>query len=58
MNEHDERWDIMTKQLDKECKREWIKLVIYIVGIVLSLYIAYLIGGSNLPDWLKWWLIG
>lgn len=57
MTEHDKRWEAMTKQLDREYRLTWIKLVVYILSVVGSIGLAYLIWNSGLPAWLKCWLI-
>lgn len=52
-NEHRQRWEIMSKQLDKEYKTSWFTLIFYIVLIVISIGVTYLVWGSNLPTWIK-----
>lgn len=35
----------------------WMPWLIVIVLLVFSLWFTYIIGNSNMPDWLKWWLL-
>lgn len=58
MNEYDRRWEAMTNQLNKEYKATWIKLVIYILAFAVSIGLACWIWNSDLPTWVKVWLIG
>ena len=53
MTEHDQRWDAMTKQLNREYKIAWVKLVMSILAIGVSIAIGCLVWNSDLPTWLK-----
>lgn len=38
--------------------KEFLIHILLAVGILaISLFVAYLIGESNMPDWLKFWLL-
>ena len=31
--------------------------LLVIIALVFSLWLTYIIANSNMPDWLKWWLL-
>ena len=58
MTDHERRWEGMSKQIDREYKLAWVKLVVIIILVAASIGLTRWIWSSNLPTWLKIWLIG
>ena len=58
MTDYEKRWEVISKQIDREYKIAWVKLVIYILIIAALIGLSCWIWNSNLPTWLKVWLIG